>query len=121
MFPEHPTRHSIYSLGGPALECKNCIFPAGDQHLEDVKKRRAKNTEQHSKRDFTLTGAQQHDLTLDEGHQAIPDVRVLVHVPVNVPFPVPAHARGKGRNVDRDMDKHKDIGNCLVALVKSCC
>ena len=153
---------------------QDLFFPTGDPHLEDVRKRLANNPEQHSERDFTITGAQQHDLTrvtkaglmpqgrsarfafpdrrsapkrceektreepraafqtrlqpywcsaarLDEGHQAIPDVRVLVHVLVNVPFPVPAHRRGKERNMDRDTDKHKDIGNCLVALVKSCC
>ena len=58
---------------------------------------------------------------LDEGHQAIPDVRVLVHVLVHVPFPVPAHTRGKERSMDKDMGKHTDIGNCLVTIVKSWC
>ena len=59
-------------IGAAAEAIEHC----GDPHLEDVKKRLAKNPEQHSERDFTLTGAQQHDLTRVTKARLMPQGRV---------------------------------------------
>ena len=60
----------------PQGRVQELLFPTGDPHLADVKKRLAKNPERHSEQDFTLTGAHQHDLTRVTKARLMPQGRV---------------------------------------------
>ena len=47
----------------PHARVQELLPPTGKPHLEDVTKKLAKNQEQLPERDFTFSGAHQHDLT----------------------------------------------------------